>query len=291
MLTFAKIIKPDTMKRISIYLMMLLLCAASCNKDNANGAAEGTNSGTVDPQPEPQPEDGEPAEIDFNNIDPNDPYYKNNRGSSKGISGNQVNSITETPWKYEQWLEAGNGTMTVYDNGNFKATWSNCGDYLARVGFKYGTYIDRATKNYIADYQFTKTGSAGYGYIGAYGWTYEPIVEYYIVDDWYGNMPPYDSHPKGQFTVDGATYTVYTVQRINSPSYFGENKTFTSVFSVRESRRQQGRIHISTHFDEWNKKGITLGKIAELTMLAEAGGNATGSVEFTYLNLMDLPVE
>ena len=280
------------MKRISIYLMMLLLCAASCNKDNANGAAEGTNSGTVDSQPEPQPEpqheDGEPAEIDFNNIDPNDPYYKNNRGSSKGISGNQVNSITGTPWKYEQWIEAGNGTMTVYDNGNFKATWSNCGDYLATVGFKYGTYIDRATKNYIADYQFTKTGSASYGYIGAYGWTHEPIVEYYIVDDWYGNTGvPYGGNKKGELTVDGATYTVYTVQRINSPSYFGENKTFTSVFSVRESRRQQGRIHISTHFDEWNKKGITLGKIAELTMLAEAGGNATGSVEFTYLNLMD----
>ena len=281
------------MKRISIYLMMLLLCAASCNKDNANGAAEGNGQGAVEPGPEPQPgpePETEPAEIDFNNIDPNDPYYKNNRGSSITISGNRVNSITGTPWKYELWSETGSGSMTLYNNGNFKANWNNSSDFLAKVGFQYGTYIDRTTKNYIADYQFTKTGSAQWGYIGAYGWTYEPIVEYYIVDDWYGSMPPYGSQEKGQFTVDGATYTIYTVQCTSQASKWGA-KSFTRVFSVRESRRQQGRIHISTHFDEWYKKGITLGKIADVTMLAEAGGNGSGSVEFTYLNLMDLPVE
>ncbi len=37
--------------------------------------------------------------------------------------------------------------------------------------------------------------------------------------------------------------------------------------------------------------GIKLGKLYEVSILAEAGGSATGSVDFTYFNLMALPVE
>ncbi len=190
------------MKRICIFLSLLLLCAISCNKDNGNGSASGTDSGAVVPQPDPDPDPdptSEPAEIDFNNIDPQDPHYKDNRGSGHNVNGNRTGTISGTPWSLEQWAESsGQYSMTYYDNGNFKATWSNCSDYLARVGFKYNNSgIDPKTKNYIADYQFTKTGSASWGYIGAYGWTNDPIVEYYIVDDWYGSTGvPYGGQKK-----------------------------------------------------------------------------------------------
>lgn len=278
------------MKRISIFLLILLFCTASCNKDNGNGAAAGgSESGTVDPQLDP-----EPAEIDFNNIDPQDPHYKDNRGSGHSVNGNRTGTISGTPWSLEQWAESsGQYSMTYYDNGNFNATWSNCSDYQARVGFKYNNSgIDPKTKNYIADYQYTKTGNAGYGYIGAYGWTNNPIVEFYIVDDWYGKRPPYSTscQKKGELTVDGATYDIYTDVRTNAPSPYGA-KNFLQIFSVRQSARQQGRIHISAHFGKWEELGLQLGKLTEVSLLTEAGTNATGSVEYNYFNLMDLPVE
>lgn len=284
------------MKRISIFLLILLFCAASCNKDNGNGAAAGGGeSGTVDPQPDPDPQPGsEPAEIDFNNIDPQDPHYKDNRGSGNNVNGNRTGTISGTPWSLEQWAESsGQYSMTYYDNGNFKATWSNCSDYLARVGFRYKTpYPDYKAKNHIADYKYTKTGNAGYGYIGAYGWTNNPIVEFYIVDDWYGKRPPYSTscQKKGELTVDGATYDIYTDVRTNAPSPDG-TKNFLQIFSVRQSARQQGRIHISAHFGKWEELGLQLGKLTEVSLLTEAGTNATGSVEYTYFNLMELPVE
>ena len=293
MLTFAMILKRNTMKRISIYLMMLLLCAASCNKDNGNSSASGTDSGAVVPQPDPDP-DPDPAEIDFDNIDPQDPHYKDNRGSGHSVNGNRTGTISGTPWSLEQWAESSaQYSMTYYDNGTFKANWSNCSDYLVRVGFKYNNSgIDPKTKNHIADYKYTKTGNAGYGYIGAYGWTNNPIVEFYIVDDWYGKRPPYSTscQKKGELTVDGATYDIYTDVRTNAPSPYGA-KDFLQIFSVRQSARQQGRIHISAHFGKWEELGLQLGKLTEVSLLTEAGTNATGSVEYTYFNLMDLPVE
>ena len=235
------------------------------------------------------------AAIGSNNIDPNDPHHKNQGGSGQKVNGNTLQSISGTPWKYEQWSEGGtSASMTYYSNGNFKANWVNCSDYLARVGFRYDPRgIDYRTKNYIADYQYTKSGSAGYGYIGAYGWTKDPIVEFYIIDDWYGSQP---SRPefmeKGKLTVDGATYTIYTCQRVNAPTPFSsEHQMFLQFLSVRSSARQQGRIHISTHLEKWTSLGMQLGKLTEVSLLTEAGGNASGSIEYTYFNLMDLQVE
>ncbi|MBQ7516918.1 MAG: glycoside hydrolase family 11 protein [Bacteroidales bacterium] len=263
------------MKRISIFLL-LLLCAISCNKDNGNGS---------DPT-------SEPAEIDFDNIDPQDPHYQNKRGSAHTVSGNRTGTISGTSWCFEQWAESsGQYSMTYYDNGTFKANWSNCSDYLVRVGFKYNG-IDYRTKNFIADYQYTKTGNAGYGYVGAYGWTQDPIVEFYIVDDWYGNQPSaggYVGQKKGELTVDGATYAIYYNTRANMPTPFGNGKDFLQILSVRKSARHQGRIHISAHFGKWEELGLQLGKLTEVSLLTEAGTNAVGTIEYTYFNLMALP--
>ena len=48
-----------------------------------------------------------------------------------------------------------------------------------------------------ADFAFTKTGSAGgYSYIGIYGWSENPLHEYYIVEDWFGNGSPNLAAPR-----------------------------------------------------------------------------------------------
>ena len=226
-------------------------------------------------------------------------------GNGSQVSGNKVGSISGTPWGYEQWYQGGNASMTYYNNGTFKANWSGSSDYLTRVGYQYnGNGIDHKTKNFAVDYKYTKTGNASYGYIGVYGWTKNPETEYYIVDDWYSKpSEQYVGEKFGEITVDGAKYTIHAFLRQQEPSKSGTS-TFVQFFSIRETPRQCGHIDISAHFKKWDElftgqnkqlrgsKGgasasLKFGNVTEVMLMTEAGGNATGSVDYTYFNMTD----
>jgi len=226
-------------------------------------------------------------------------------GSGHGVSGNSVGSISGTPWGFEQWYQGGNASMTYYDNGTFKANWSGSSDYLTRVGYQYGGGgIDHKSKYFTVDYNYKKTGSAQYGYIGIYGWTANPETEYYIVDDWYSKPSEnYVGEKFGEIEVDGAKYTIHAFLRQQEPSKSGTS-TFVQFFSIRQSARQCGHIDISAHFKKWDElftgqnkqlrgsKGggsasLKFGKVTEVMLMTEAGGNATGSVEYTYFDMTD----
>ena len=231
-------------------------------------------------------------------------------GNGTKVEGNKTGTISGTPWGYEQWYQGGNSDatyMTYYNNGTFKANWSNVSDYLTRVGYQYGDNgpgVDHTTKDFSVDYKYTKTGSAQYGYIGVYGWTVNPQVEYYIVDDWYSKPnEQYIGEKFGEIEVDGAKYTIHAFLRQQEPSKTGTS-TFVQIFSVRETPRQCGHIDISAHFKKWDElftgqtkqlrgsKGggaaqLKFGKPTEVMLLCEAGGAATGSIDYTYFNMTD----
>src|SRR5690606_3814324 len=157
-----------------------------------------------------------------------------------GIQGCAVNdggTVSGQSWFL--WYSGGSGCMTSFDtpSGAFSAQWNNPGDFLARIGF----WFD-ATQRFDdigaigADLQFTRQGSAGgFSFIGIYGWTLDPLVEYYIVEDSFGNgvAQPFNTQQRGNFTMDGAQYNIYTGARQNQPSIIG-NANFTQVFSVRQ---------------------------------------------------------
>lgn len=235
-------------------------------------------------------------------------------GNGTNVNGNSVGKISGTPWGFEQWYQGGTNSMTYYSNGTFKASWSGSNDYLARVGFQYTTdankineMIDHKTKHLAVDYKYTKTSqNAAYGYIGVYGWTRQPDVEYYIVDDWYSQPSEDYIGPKfGEITVDGGTYTIHAFIRDGEPSKMGDATTFLQIFSVRKTARQCGHIDISAHFNKWeelfhgqtenlptSKKGrkdyqVGFGKLMEVMLMNEAGGGASGSVDYTYFNMVD----
>jgi len=64
------------------------------------------------------------------------------------------------------------------------------GDFLARVGLGFNeTKTPAQLGTVTATFAETKSGTAGYNYIGVYGWSVNPLVEYYIVEDWFGNRP------------------------------------------------------------------------------------------------------
>ena len=188
-------------------------------------------------------------------------------------------------YHYEYWSAGGGSAcMTVYGvDARFKTNWSSSGDFLARVGLRYNeTKTPDQIGNFYSDFEFTKTAGGGMAYIGVYGWTNNPLIEYYIIEDWWS---PWTSAPsigtkKGSITVDGGVFAVYQNTRTGA-SIHGDNVTFTQYYSIRQKGRQSGRISISQHFAKWDSLGMTMGKLYEVKLLAEGMNNGSGTVDFT----------
>jgi len=222
-----------------------------------------------------------------------DPYLEKMKLHGGEIfSGNSNGNrpLPGTPYGYEIWSAGGNNNWIIWygreygGGGAFRAEWNYPNDFLARVGYFWNTGKPYSFyKNVYCDFEFTRSpnGTAGnYSYLGIYGWSKDPMIEWYIVDDWYGNgiISPSNigggATKKGECTVDGEKYFIYQATRpAGSGNIEGKNVAFQQYFSVRQSRRQSGTISITEHFKEWEKIGMKLGSnMYEAKFLVEAGG-------------------
>ena len=187
-------------------------------------------------------------------------------------------------YDYELWKDSGNTRMTLNNGGNFSCEWSNINNALFRKGKKFNeTQTHQQIGNISIDYgcDYRPNGNS---YLCVYGWTVDPLVEYYIIDSW-GNWRPPGATSKGPITVDGGTYDIYETTRYNQPSIRG-NTTFQQYWSVRTSKRTSGTISVSEHFRAWEARGMRLGKMYEVALTVE-GYQSSGSanVYSHYLNI------
>jgi hypothetical protein len=192
-------------------------------------------------------------------------------------------------YSYELWSNgSGSGCMTVFGvDANFSATWTNVGDLLARIGLGFDETKTPTQIGIISsDFAETKTGNSGLVYVGIYGWSVNPLREYYIIEDWGISRPAgvaSDGTPRtqmGTITVDGDSYDVWKHTQTNKPAITGDNQTFDQYFSVRQTARQCGHISISEHFSKWAGLGLQLGNLEEAKLLVEAQ-NSSGTIDFT----------
>ena len=208
-------------------------------------------------------------------------------GSDKGETGD----IGQ--YHYEQWNKSGSATTDFYDDGSFSCTFSNTDDFLCREGLFYGQNSGKdplSVGNLVADYSmktFTNDKSISYAYAGIYGWMQNPLIEWYIVDNWGpASRPNWLGTSKGKITVDGAEYEIFTASA-NRATIEG-NKAFDQIYSLRSEARTCGTISITEHFKAWKEKGITLGSsLYEAKVLGEAGQypeqqGASGKIDFNY---------
>lgn len=185
-------------------------------------------------------------------------------------------------YDYALWKDYGTTSMTLNGGGTFSCQWSNIGNALFRKGKTFDctkTYsqIGNISIDYGCNYQ-----PSGNSYLCVYGWSRNPLVEYYIVDSW-GTWRPPGANSKGQITVDGGTYDVYETTRYNQPSIDG-NTTFKQYWSVRTSRRTSGTISVTEHFKAWERFGMSLGKLYEVALNVE-GYESSGSANVYKNNL------
>jgi len=128
--------------------------------------------------------------------------------------------------------------------------------------------------SYQANYQ-----PNGNSYLCVYGWTTNPLVEYYIVDSW-GSWRPPGGSPLDSVNTDDGIYDIYRTQRVNQPSIQG-TQTFDQYWSVRRQQRTSGTITVSNHFSAWASRGMNMGSLYEVSMTVE-GYQSSGTADVSF---------
>jgi endo-1,4-beta-xylanase len=215
-----------------------------------------------------------------------------------GTGGTQYCANTKgklsSGYSYELWASGqGSGCMTVFGvNANYKASWTAASDFLARAGLTFDQTKTPAQLGTIsAEFAETSTeqpvqGATSKLYVALYGWTVDPLAEYYIIED-HGDFVPgpvaSDGSPRtnyGTLTVDDGTYDIWALPVKNRAAITGDNKDFTQIFNVRQVRRKCGHISVSEHFSKWASVGLPQGKLEEAMFLMEAQNNS-GTIDVT----------
>jgi hypothetical protein len=180
---------------------------------------------------------------------------------------------THNGYFFSFWNQGG-GTvsMTLGNGGNYSTTWNNVTNFTAGKGWATGN--SHRVINFLGSFDGGKNG-----YLAVYGWTRNPLIEYYVVEN-YGLWKPTTEKAIGTFTSDGGTYNIYKTTRTQQPSIDGI-QTFQQYWSVRTSKRSSGTVTFSNHVEAWKSKGLKLGTSWDYQIMETEGFRSSGSSNIT----------
>ena len=231
------------------------------------------------------------------------------KGDAHVVTSSTNGSFSGSALSYQLWFDGSNTPngkkLTYYDGGLFKAEWDDTYDFLARVGFSYdGDGVNLKTKNFSLNYRYTKNVESGGAYVGVHGWTTKPLNEFFIIDDWVGDIESF-GRKFGEIEVDGAKYAIYALLHEEGEA-FREYTYFMRITSIRETPRECGHISVSAHLNKFaelftgqtdsipNLKGtlknvsLKFGNLSSVMATVEAFGDgyAKGSIDYTYMDFI-----
>ena len=188
------------------------------------------------------------------------------------VTGLQASTGTHNGYFWQNYVSSGTSTMTFGSGGNFKVTYSNVGDVVAGEGWNPGS--STRTINYNIG-----SLSGSYNFVGVYGWTTSPLIEYYVCEK--GSIT-YGATNVGSVTSNGHSYGLWKHQQVNQPSIIG-TATFWQYMSQwgGSSTGSSHSITIANHMNAWKSKMGSMGSNNLQIFAIEAYSNKSGYINAT----------
>ncbi|KAH6658300.1 glycoside hydrolase family 11 protein [Truncatella angustata] len=167
----------------------------------------------------------------------------------------------------------GNVNFSPGNNG-YSVSFSGAGDFVVGKGWTAGT-------NRNITFSGSTTHSSGTVLVSIYGWSRNPLVEYYIQEYTSDGKGSAQGTQVGTVESDGSVYDIWKHTQVNQPSIVG-TATFTQYISNRRTARPgSGTVTTKNHFDAWAKLGLNLGTMDYQVLATEGWGSAGGSSQYT----------
>lgn len=151
---------------------------------------------------------------------------------------------TNNGFYWQCYYTTGSASLTNGSAGNFSVTYSGVGDVVAGKGYNPGS---AQTIGYNVG-----ALSGSYNFVGVYGWTTSPLIEYYVCE--LGSVVA--GTQVNTVSSDGHTYTFYKHQQVSQPSIQG-TATFWQYLDNwgGSSTGANHTINMANHVSNWQSHG------------------------------------
>src|SRR5579862_7231218 len=173
---------------------------------------------------------------------------------------------------YQMYVSSGSACITLNSANSYSTTWSGIGDFVAGVGWNPGS-------NQTVSFNGSMSSSGGTALMSLYGWSTNPLVEYYVIEDDQGGSPSLGTF-MGTVSSDGGTYNIYEHQQVNQPSIQGTT-TFEQYLAIRQGNTTSGTITFPNFVSAWASHGMNLGTMNYQILATESFGGCSGNSSVT----------
>jgi endo-1,4-beta-xylanase len=188
------------------------------------------------------------------------------------ICSNQTG--TNDGYYYQSWTNgSGSACITLNSGNSYSTTWSGIGDFVDGVGWNPGS-------DSTVSFSSSLSASGGTSLISLYGWSTNPLVEYYITENYVGSPNTAGTY-EGQVTSDGGTFNIYEHQQVNQPCITGNSCTFEQYLAYRTSPVSSGTITTQNFINAWASHGMDLGTLNYQILATESYGGGSGNSSVT----------
>jgi endo-1,4-beta-xylanase len=178
---------------------------------------------------------------------------------------------TNNGYFWSLYREGGSASITFGSGGNFAISYSNVNDVVGGKGWNPGS---ARTIGYNVG-----ALSGSYNFVGIYGWTTNPLIEYYVAEMGSVTGGTYINNVSS----DGHSYSFYKQQRVNAPSIIG-TATFWQYKDTwgGSSTGSNRSVNMANHINNWRSRGGQgFGSYNYMILALEAWGNKSGYINAT----------